>query len=144
MIHTMFIRDICHFVDTSTIFSRHQKHTDSRSFDNKKQKIQIFTPIHNILTPGWNFLHLHRMWCMWQISGMVPNPPPTNPFCWSNRLKLLLQLIWDVSLHNWRVHPLYSCTRLCFRLTFKQLSTYLMHRTLYEQVLEILLPWCSG
>ena len=29
------------------------------------------TPIYKILTPGWNFWHLHRMWCMWQISGMA-------------------------------------------------------------------------
>ena len=106
-----------------------------------KPKIQIFTPIHNILTPGLELLTPapHVVHVTKNIR-YGPESPPPNPFCWSNRLKLLLQLIWDVSLHNWRVHPLYSCTRLCFRLPFKQLSTYLMHRTLYEQVLEILLP----
>ena len=39
----------------------------------KDTELQNFTPIYNILTPDWNFGHLHRMWCMWQISGMVPS-----------------------------------------------------------------------
>ena len=51
------ISDICHFVDTK-----------SRSFDTKKTQNFRFlhqnTPIYNILTPDWNFGHLHRMWCM--------------------------------------------------------------------------------
>ena len=129
--------DICHFVDTSTIFSRHQKHTNSTSFETKNPDFytnsQYFDTGLEFFTPAPHVVHVTNI-------RYGPESPPTNPFCWSNRLKLLLQLIWDVSLHNWRVHPLYSCTRLCFRLTFKQLSTYLMRRTLYKQVSEILLP----
>ena len=59
---TLSIRDICHFVDTGTIFNWHQKHTNSRLFD---------TLIHNFLTPASKCLHQHCWWCWWQISGMV-------------------------------------------------------------------------
>ena len=40
------IRDICLFVDTSTIFSWHQKHTNSKFFETKIHKIQDFHTKH--------------------------------------------------------------------------------------------------
>ena len=42
VIQVRSIRHICHFVDTSTIFNRHQKHTNSRLFDTEKHKIHDF------------------------------------------------------------------------------------------------------
>ena len=69
------IHDICHFVDTSTIFSSKFDNTPNRGFLHQKNIKN--TLILDILTPGWNW-HLHRMWCRWQISGMVLPPPPQS------------------------------------------------------------------
>ena len=53
------IRDICPFVDTGTIFSWHQKCTNSRFVDTKKHKNPDFhTKTHSFtffLKPGWKF-----------------------------------------------------------------------------------------
>ena len=50
------IPDICHFVDTSTIFSWHQKHTKSRSFDTKKTQ---------------NCRCLHQFTIFWHQTGIL-------------------------------------------------------------------------
>ena len=71
-VHTahLCIRDICHFVDTSTIFNQniwHQKTRQIRVSNNKKHETRANSWF---FTPGWKLWHLHCMWCMWQISGM--------------------------------------------------------------------------
>ena len=66
-------RDICHFVDTGTIFSWHQKCTNSRFFDTKKHKIQDFhTKTHSFtfFDTRLKIWHWHCRWCRGQISGM--------------------------------------------------------------------------
>ena len=63
------IRDICLFVDTSTIFSWHQK---NRFFCTKIHKKSRFlhqnTLIHMVLTKCWKLWLRHCWWCRGQIS----------------------------------------------------------------------------
>ena len=49
-----FIRDICHFVGTGTIFSWHQKHTNSRFFHTKKPQNSRFSHQNTLIHFFWH------------------------------------------------------------------------------------------
>ena len=48
------ICDICHFVDTSTIFNWHQKHTKSRLFDTRKTQNSWFSHQNTLIHIFWH------------------------------------------------------------------------------------------
>ena len=72
------IPHICHFFYTGRIFENQILHPKKRlkapktlKMSLKKSNICIFSLNLEKFTPDRKFLHRHRLWCLWQIWGMV-------------------------------------------------------------------------
>ena len=105
--NTWIICDICLFVDTRTIFSWHQKHTNSKFFWHQNTQNSRFSHQNtHYFTKGWIFWHRWCRWCRGQISGMARIvPKPHESICQKVPFYFLIPIAPDLTLSQTPTQP---------------------------------------